>query len=99
MNQFIKNLQDVKEKIRAKWNKLSDQDIDESHGDVSNLRERVKAAYGYDETKANKEFEDFIYDNKLEFTDTDNGDTLLHPEDPIVSPAAPIIPRDSKIIQ
>ena len=96
MNQFIKNLHDVKEKIRAKWNKLTDDDINESRGNVDDLQGRLKKAYGYDDVKARREFDDFTASNNLEFEDSD---TLLHPEDPIVSPAAPITPRTNKNLQ
>jgi uncharacterized protein YjbJ (UPF0337 family) len=93
MNQFIKNLHEVKDKIRAKWDKLTDHDIHESQGNVDDLQGRLKKAYGYDDTKVKSEFDEFSSNNNLEFED-DNA--LLHPEDPIVSPAAPIIPRDHK---
>ena len=100
MNQIIKNLQDVKEKIRAQWNKLTDDEIEESRGNVDDLQGRLKKAYGYDDKQARREFEDFTATNSLEFMDDNQDDQLLHPEDPTVSPAAPIIPRDgSKIIQ
>lgn len=97
MNQIIKNLHQVKDKIRAKWDKLTDHDISESRGSVDDLQGRLKKAYGYDDLRARKEFNDFSSSNHLEF---EEGDTLLHPEDPIVSsPAAPITPRTNKNLQ
>ena len=96
MNQIIKNLHDVKDKIRAKWDKLTDQDITESRGNVDDLQGRLKKAYGYDDVKARSEFDEFTTGNKLEFEDSDS---LLNPQDPTVSPAAPIVPRDGKIYQ
>lgn len=97
MNQIIKNLHDVKEKIRAKWHKLTDDDISESKGHVGDLQGRLKKAYGYDDSQARREFDDFTTSHNIEFEK--NSDKLLNPEDPIPSPAVPIIPRDSKIIQ
>ena len=96
MNQIIKNLHDVKEKIRAKWDKLTDQDITESRGNVDDLQGRLKKAYGYDDTKTKSEFDEFTTSNDLQFEDSDS---LLNPEDPTVSPAAPIVPRTGKIFQ
>lgn len=94
--QFIKNLNEVKEKIRAQWSKLTDSDIDETQGNVRDLQSRLKEAYGYDEKRARREFDDFTAQNGLEI---ENNEQLFHPEDPTISPASPIVPRDSKIFQ
>jgi uncharacterized protein YjbJ (UPF0337 family) len=94
--QIIKNLHDVKEKIRAQWNKLTDDDINESKGNVDDLQGRLKKAYGYDEKQARREFDDFTASNGLEFEDDNQ---LLDVNDPTVSPAAPIMPRDGKVFQ
>jgi uncharacterized protein YjbJ (UPF0337 family) len=101
VNQFIKNLNDVKAKIRARWSRLTERDIDETHGETEHLRARIKEAYGCNEAQVNREFNDFASRNHLKFEERNehNSDTFFHPENPIVSPATPIIPRDSKIIQ
>jgi uncharacterized protein YjbJ (UPF0337 family) len=92
---MIKNFHDVKEKIRAKWNKLTEADIKESKGNVGDIQSRLKKAYGYDDKKAQREFDDFKEKNKIEI---EISDTLFHPENPIVTLGSPIMPRNSKDI-
>ena len=94
--QIIKNLHDVKEKIRAQWNKLTDDDIEETHGSVNELQGRLKKAYGYDDKQARREFDDFTAINGLQIEEENQ---LFDVDDPIVSPAAPIMPRDGKVFQ
>lgn len=93
MNQIIKNLHSIKEKMRAQWNKLTDDDIEKSKGDVDDLQGRLKKAYGYNDEQARREFDDFTSTNGVEFEETPA-------EEEPLSPATPIVPRDnSKIIQ
>jgi uncharacterized protein YjbJ (UPF0337 family) len=49
----------VKGKIKAKFGKLSDDDIDGLHGHMDRLQAKVKKAYAYSEDKAKSECEAF----------------------------------------
>ena len=46
-------------KIKAKFGKLSDSDIDGLNGHMDQLSAKVQKAYEYDKTKAEKECKDF----------------------------------------
>lgn len=108
MNQLIRNLQDVKSKLKTKWNKLSDEDIDQTKGDVGKIQSHLKRLYGYDEEHARREFDDFCRAEELKFDEfaPDSKNLGADPEkqqsesvtDP-VSPGEPIRPRDQKNLQ
>ncbi len=98
MNQFIKNLHEVKELILKTWSRITEKDLTESKGDVKHIKARLQEAYGFSDAQAQKEFDDFIAKHNLKIGRQDNSDTLFHPENPIVSPSTPIVPKNSKII-
>lgn len=53
------NWTELKGKIKAKWAKLTDNDIDEVKGDMESLAGKIQKNYGYAKEKAEKEYSDF----------------------------------------
>ncbi|MGE0615040.1 MAG: CsbD family protein [Bacteriovoracia bacterium] len=49
----------TKRKIKARFSKLNDSDIDECRHDLDQLRGKVQKAYGYSDEKAGEEFDSF----------------------------------------
>jgi uncharacterized protein YjbJ (UPF0337 family) len=108
MNQLIRNLQDVKVKLKNRWDKLTDEDIDKSQGNVTEIQSNLKRLYGYDEEHARREFDDFSRSEELKFDDFNPDSNTLGADvdsqksptviDP-ASPLAPIMPRDQKDLQ
>ncbi len=49
----------IKGKIKAKWGKLTDNDIEEAKGNLEVLAGKVQKNYGYAKEKAEKEYSDF----------------------------------------
>lgn len=50
---------ETKDKIKARFGKLSDSDIDGLNSHMDQLSTKVQKAYEYDKTKAEKECKDF----------------------------------------
>jgi uncharacterized protein YjbJ (UPF0337 family) len=50
---------EVRGKIKAKWAKLSDEDIDALHGNVDKLAGQLQKQYGYPQDKAKQELKEF----------------------------------------
>lgn len=53
------NWTELKGKIKAKWAKLTDNDLDEVKGDLEKLEGKIQKNYGYAKEKAKKEYEHF----------------------------------------
>ena len=53
------NWTQLKGKIKTKWAKLTDNDIDELKGDMEQLSGKLQKTYGYAKEKAEKEFKEF----------------------------------------
>ena len=53
------NWTELKGKIKSKWAKLTDGDIDELKGDMEQLSGKLQKTYGYAKDKAEKEFKEF----------------------------------------
>ena len=50
---------ELKGKIKAKWAKLTDHDLDEVKGDMEILAGKIQKTYGYAKDKAEQEYKDF----------------------------------------
>ncbi len=50
---------ETKGKIKAKWAKLTENEIEELKGNLENLVGKVQKTYGYAKEKAEQEFKDF----------------------------------------
>lgn len=53
------NWTELKGKIKAKWAKLADNDIDEIKGNMENIAGKIQKAYGYAKERAEQEYKDF----------------------------------------
>lgn len=54
------NWAELKGKFRAKWDRLSDDEIESyKTGDHASFKERIREKYGYSKEKAEQEFDDF----------------------------------------
>lgn len=53
------NWKEIKGKIKSKWAKLTDNDIDEVEGNLENLAGKIQKKYGYAKEKAEEEFKSF----------------------------------------
>lgn len=56
----------IKSKIMAKWNKISESDVDAMNGNLSLLSAKIQDLYSYPKVKAEKECDEFRKANKLE---------------------------------
>lgn len=50
---------DLKGKIKSKWSKLADADVDSFKGNLHLITDKVQAAYGYTKDMAQQEYNDF----------------------------------------
>lgn len=50
---------ELKGKIKNKWNKLVDADVDTFKGNLDLIAEKIEKAYGYTKDKAQQEYSDF----------------------------------------
>ena len=50
---------ELKGKIKAKWAKLTDHDLDEVKGNMETLAGKIQKTYGYAKDKAEQEYKDF----------------------------------------
>lgn len=50
---------DLKGKIKSKWSKLADTDVDSFKGNMHLIADKVQTAYGYTKDKAQQEYNDF----------------------------------------
>lgn len=50
---------ELKGKIKAKWAKFTDQDIDELKGNLEQIAGKIQKTYGYAKEKAEQEFNEF----------------------------------------
>lgn len=53
------NWTELRGKIQAKWAKLTDNDLDEVKGDLSQVTGKIQKAYGYAKEKAEEEYKTF----------------------------------------
>jgi uncharacterized protein YjbJ (UPF0337 family) len=53
------NWDEIKGKIRAKWGKISEDDVESLKGNLTQLSGKIQSAYGYAKEKAEQEFSDF----------------------------------------
>ncbi len=54
----------IKNKLREKWSKLTDDDWTQSHGDKDKLVGKIQQRYGVAKEQAEKELRDFFNKNK-----------------------------------
>ncbi len=64
---------DLRGKIKSKWSKLADADVDSFKGNMHLIADKVQAAYGYTKDKAQQEYTDFKKSLELK---------AVNPEDP-----------------
>lgn len=50
---------DLKLKIKNKWNKLTDEEIEICKDNLESISSKIQLVYGYAKEKAEKEYEDF----------------------------------------
>ena len=50
---------ELKGKIKTKWAKLNDNDIDELKGNMEQIAGKIQKTYGYAKEKAEQEYRDF----------------------------------------
>lgn len=50
---------DTKAKIKSKWNRLSDSQLDGLESDFDRLPEQIRKTYGYSQQQADREFSEF----------------------------------------
>jgi uncharacterized protein YjbJ (UPF0337 family) len=50
---------ELKGKIKSKWSKLVDTDVDSFKGNMHLIADKVQAAYGYSKDRAQQEYSDF----------------------------------------
>jgi uncharacterized protein YjbJ (UPF0337 family) len=53
------NWTEIKGKIKAKWGKISDDEIESLKGNLTQLSGKIQTAYGYAKDRAEKEFTEF----------------------------------------
>jgi uncharacterized protein YjbJ (UPF0337 family) len=53
------NWNEIKGKIRQKWGKLTDSDLDMAQGNLEEVVGKLQQAYGYSKDKAWEEFNEF----------------------------------------
>jgi len=58
-NRIEGSWKDLKGKVREKWAKLTDQDLDEIRGKKDQLIGKIQNYYGYGKDQVNKELNDF----------------------------------------
>ncbi|HTL11316.1 MAG TPA: CsbD family protein [Bdellovibrionota bacterium] len=65
MNENVQqqNWSNFKNKIKARFGKLTDQQIDSLSGNIDQLEGKIQRAYGYTREQAKKEFDDFKSQN------------------------------------
>lgn len=54
------NWNELKGKIKSKWAKLTDEDVDSFQGDLDQLKGKIQKTYGYGKDRAETEFNDFM---------------------------------------
>ena len=50
----------VRGDIRSRWGKLTDDDVDQIHGDVEKFLGKLQERYGYAREQADKELSEFL---------------------------------------
>jgi uncharacterized protein YjbJ (UPF0337 family) len=53
------NWNELKGKIKAKWGKFTDDDIETFNGNLDQIKGKLQKAYGYQKDRAEKEYNDF----------------------------------------
>ena len=53
------NWKEIKGKIRAKWGKLTDDEVETLKGNMDQLSSKIQKAYGYAKEKAESEYKEF----------------------------------------
>jgi len=53
------NWTEIKGKIKAKWGKLTDSEIDTFNGNLDQLAGKIQQTYGYAKEKAEEEYNNF----------------------------------------
>ncbi len=51
---------EIKGKIKSKWNKFTDSEVDVFKGDMQQIVGKIQQAYGYASEHAHKEFNEFM---------------------------------------
>jgi len=54
-----KNWAELREKIKAKWSKFNDEEVDGAKGDLSQLAGKIQTVYGIAKDHADRQFEEF----------------------------------------
>lgn len=55
---------ELKGSIKAKWAKLTDDDLNEAEGNYDQIKGKLQKLYGYSKERAETEFNDFIGSHK-----------------------------------
>jgi len=55
----------LKGDIRQRWGKLTDDDLDEVHGDAEKFIGKLQERYGYAKDRARKELDEFMDSSKV----------------------------------
>lgn len=53
------NWNEVKSKIKSKWSKFSDNEIDSLKGNLEALSDKIQKVYGYAKDRAEREYNEF----------------------------------------
>ena len=53
------NWNEIKGKIRAKWGKLTDNEVETLKGNLEQLTSKIQQTYGYAKEKAESEYQEF----------------------------------------
>jgi len=67
-----KNWPELKAKIKAKWSKMSDSDIEGFRTDLSLISEKIQKTYGFTKENADRQFKEF--EASIQSLDHSNGD-------------------------
>lgn len=59
------NWNELKAKIKQKWARLTDQDLQSAEGNMEEISARIQKVYGYSKEKAAQEYADFKRDHNL----------------------------------
>lgn len=59
MESMKSNWNEMKTKIRTKWNKLTDSDVDSFNGDPDRIPTGLQSRYGYSKDQADREYSEW----------------------------------------
>lgn len=72
--QFEKKWDQIKGKIRPKWNKLSDEEINKMNGKFDRFLELMKKKYGFNRQQVEKELRNWVVEFDSEKKSSSNTD-------------------------